>query len=434
MTKITGKAMFEGRSEVVQDLLNRPPLWVVRWGITVIVVLMLISLIGASQISYNEIVQARVVVTTLNPPVQIESKINGRILDVLVSADQKVNEGDILAVLDNGSRLQDVMRLKDRLTRFNPSDYKSMGEFLNSFPDNILLGALQEDYGSFVSDFQTFFFYENLKPNEREMSALSAQINEGIVLHRIQEGQVKLFKEELGLSEKNFLRSAKLCEGGAISDLDLEIVTRSFLADKGKLENLKINSAATLTNITNLKRELVKLEIIDSEKKRVLYQKLYGSLQKLKHSIFVWEQQYVIKSPTSGILTLFDVWAKNQNVKSGQVLFTVVQPNPGKLIGVVTLPVSNSGVVEIGQEVRIKLDNYPYTEWGSLKGHIESIAATPKNDKPQYTIYVKIESLNTSFNKLLKLRQEMHGNVEIITKKITVLERILYQFRKVTSR
>lgn len=54
----------------------------------------------------------------------------------------------------------------------------------------------------------------------------------------------------------------------------------------------------------------------------------------------------------------------------GNVLFTIVLQKIDSLVGRVLKAVLNSGKVKKRQEVVIKLDNYPYAEWGSIKGEI----------------------------------------------------------------
>ena len=104
------------------------------------------------------------------------------------------------------------------------------------------------------------------------------------------------------------------------------------------------------------------------------------------------------------------------------------------MIGRVTMPVQNSGKVKTGQDVIIKLDNYPYQEWGSLNGTISSISAVPKQGDALYTIFIEMDGLTTSFNKELDFKQEMQGTAEIVVEELTVLQRIFYQLREVFNR
>ena len=137
-------------------------------------------------------------------------------------------------------------------------------------------------------------------------------------------------------------------------------------------------------------------------------------------------------SPISGKVTLFDVWNQFQNVNEGEILFTVVPNDLEEIIGKVALPIRNSGKVKKGQKVLIKLDNYPFEEWGSLQGEIDNISEVPKQgEKAYYTLYISIDNLTTTYDKEIDFKQEMQGTAEIIVEELTILQRIFYQLRKV---
>ena len=105
------------------------------------------------------------------------------------------------------------------------------------------------------------------------------------------------------------------------------------------------------------------------------------------------------------------------------------------MIGRVTLPIRNSGKVKKGQKVIIKLDNYPFEEWGSLNGKISSISEVPKQGEQSfYTLFISLDDLKTSFGKNIVFKQEMQGTGEIVLEELTVLQRIFYQLRKVFDR
>lgn len=54
-------------------------------------------------------------------------------------------------------------------------------------------------------------------------------------------------------------------------------------------------------------------------------------------------------------------------------MFTVL-PHENPVYAELTLPTEGAGKVEQGQEVIIKLDNYPYLQFGSLIGKVENIS------------------------------------------------------------
>ncbi len=68
---------LEIRSEEVQEILDRIPNWTIRWGITLIFVLLLMALFLAWLIRYPDTIQGPVTLTTQTPPVKLVSQTSG---------------------------------------------------------------------------------------------------------------------------------------------------------------------------------------------------------------------------------------------------------------------------------------------------------------------------------------------------------------------
>ena len=421
------------RSNAVTEIMGQAPNWVIRWGITVVLLIVISIIIGASLISYDDIIPARITVTSFDPPVYIEARSSGKISNIYVKADQSVDQNEVLAIIENTANVEDVFWVKQRINEFqaNASDLDSMNII---FPFTRSLGEIQTAYYLFITQYQNYLLYLKNEPNQVQAKLLSDQIGEQKQLLEKQNNQLRLFNEELDLSLKAYQRQLSLLDSGVISTAQFETVSRAYLGDKQRLEGLKIQVSNTRISISTLNGNVSRLLLSDEETLYNNDQLLEEGIQNLKNAISDWEQRYVIQSPIPGKVTLFDVWNQYQNVDAGTVLFTVVPEKTGALVGRVVLPVQNSGKVNVGQEVIIKIDNYPHAEWGSLKGFVTNISSVPKQGLAEYAIQVSIVSLGTSFGKTMEFKQEMQGSAEIITEELTVLQRIFYQLREVLSR
>ena len=88
-----------------------------------------------------------------------------------------------------------------------------------------------------------------------------------------------------------------------------------------------------------------------------------------------------------------------------------------------------SGKVKIDQQVNIRLNNYPFEQFGMLVGKVESISTVPSGD--QYLIKISLPNgMTSSYNERLVFKQQLKGEVEVITEDLRLLERVFYQFRK----
>ena len=105
----------EIRSSNVQEILGHVPVWIVRWGITLITVIVLGVLTGSWFYQYPDIVRSPVMVTTENPPSPVVAKASGRIIALFVSDTQIVEQGQTLAVIENPADFEQVFQLKEKL-------------------------------------------------------------------------------------------------------------------------------------------------------------------------------------------------------------------------------------------------------------------------------------------------------------------------------
>ena len=103
------------RSEEVQEILGRPPRWIVRVGISIIFVVVAGLFVGSYFLKYPDILPATITVTTENLPAGVMAMTTGKIDTIAVTEKQTVKEGELLAVVRNPAKLEDVMTVKRML-------------------------------------------------------------------------------------------------------------------------------------------------------------------------------------------------------------------------------------------------------------------------------------------------------------------------------
>lgn len=100
------------------------------------------------------------------------------------------------------------------------------------------------------------------------------------------------------------------------------------------------------------------------------------SFNQLKKSITEWDA-YVLRSSISGQVSFMQIWTENQTINAGENTFVIIPKTQSDFLGKIKAPLLNSGKIKTGQEVNIRLANYPDREFGILKGKIKSISLTP---------------------------------------------------------
>lgn len=415
------------RSESVQDILTQPPHWMIRWGNTLILIILLMILLMSWFIKYPEFVPAPVVVTSQNPPEKIEARSSSKIEKIFIKDHQHVNKGDVLMVLQSTANYQDVLKLKKIIDSISPNQ-------LLSFPiaetAHFKLGELQGDYNNFAKAFQDENLFTRLQPYAPENLAANQSILEskGRITTLRQQKKLELAKAEL--TKKSYQRSQELYNQGVIAAVELESEKIKYLQAQQNLENINISLSQMEENISNLNKTKSGTAI-NTEKDKITYSSQTSQLfEQLRKSLEQWEQNYLIVSSTDGVASFQQFFGENQFVKSGDPILSILPDNKEALVGRMQIPTVNSGKVVTGQKVLIKLDNYRFQEYGIIEGKVQNVSLIPDEKGNYYVDIVLPKGLKTSYNKTLKFDKELRGNAEIVTQDLRLIERFFYQIRK----
>ena len=172
---------------------------------------------------------------------------------------------------------------------------------------------------------------------------------------------------------------------------------------------------------------------LDAANERAEYERaLEQSRQQLLAQIAQWREQYVITSPAEGCVSLQRYWSRNQHVSTGEVIASVVPNGELAVVGRMQVASASFGKVRTGQQVLVKLNGFPYMEFGVLHGTVHSISAVPEQQQTQsgtsivYTVEVEFPAdLRTSYRRELPLIQQMDGSGEIITDDMRLIEQFI---------
>jgi multidrug resistance efflux pump len=423
---------IEIKTEDVNELLKNVPRGIIRWGNSIFFVLMLIGLLLSFIIKYPDKLTAKVIITTKSPPVTLFAKINGRIIDLRTRNNQIVKQGDILLVIESTADYKSILIVDSVLANLKISSISTKQKIFSL----ILLLKDIEDMGDLTSSFlslkmnlNSYKLQMDINPQGKEIKMIESEISQYQSLQDYYERKENLFKEELALVKKDFERNERLFQTATISTKEYEERKREYLAASRTLEDIKIVSMNNKLSIKSLEKNRLQLLIQDYQTTINLQVSLIHSIENIKSEIEAWKRTYLLKASISGTISLFSYWNNNQYLKLGDEVLSIVPTERQEMIAKLILPIKNSGKLSIGQSVNIKLDNYIYQEYGMLRGKVNSISLMPL--KETYSVEVSLpNNLLTTYNKKLSYQQEMQGSADIITKDLSLFDRVFYQFRR----
>ncbi len=415
---------IEIRSEEIEEILGKAPNWIIRRGIAVIFLVILLIFIGSFIFKYPDTINSTIVITSENVPATIVAKSGGKITDIFVKDNQSVKKNEYLAVIENPANYIHVKEISDKLDTLKPFmldyDLNKISSF--NFDESYSLGDLQTPFSTFRKDLEDYSKFIDNDFQHKKIISIQEQIAKYKQMYSKLVNQQDIMQQKLVIGGNQFSRDSSLYSDKTIALADFEKSKTTLLDNKYSVVSSSATIDNTLISICQLEQSILELEQDYAEKKKTYELSLKESFDNLQSQIELWEQTYILKSPVDGTITFTKIWSVNQNVVSGDKVMTVIPKETSKILGKLTIPVSGSGKVKVGQRVNIKLVNYPFMEYGMIKGIIKSISLIPSDNT--YIAEVEFpDGLVTNYGKQLEFAQEMQGTAEIITEDMRLIER-----------
>lgn len=409
---------IEIRSEEVQEIISHVPNGLVRWGLTVMFIV-IASLLGVTWfIKYPDLLTAPVVITTTPAPVNLVARTSGRIQ--LLKQDQApCQAGEIVGIIQSNANLQAVLELEKQT--------------LNDLPISLSgsVGELQPFLSPFTQAQVNIMIFTETASFDKQIEQLTKQLTTYKKLNKALLAQQQLAKQELQLALQKFKTDSILFEQKVTAALDFNTAKTTWLQQQRNVRNLETGLINNELQAGQLQQQVTNLELQKAEQAQKLTLSVANARQELLSQLARWKEAYLLTAPIAGHVAYLGFLENDLNVEAGKPVFSVI-PDEGILIARAELPVQGSGRVKAGQQVNIRLANYPFEQFGLLRGTVQSVSEIPSEAK--YFINIELRpTLVTSQKRTIPFKQQLSGTTEIITEDLRLLERFLYELRRLVK-
>ena len=420
-------------SEEASEIIGKLPSWTIRWGITVIVGIMVGILIACWLIKYPQTIDSPITITTLNPPADLLARSDGKLDRIFVSDKEMVEKDQLIVLMYNTANYQDVCTVNDSLKKNLGKDYTEFvqGQWLLK---DYQLGDLQQTYEAFrliCMDYRHYVVTDNIR---KKKALLAAQIEKNKKYRGQLDRKNKLTKEDAQYEYANEQRYEMLYKKGLISKSDYENAVRGRLQTEQNKSGSEATLIATDLDIMQMKQQMIELDIQYDNEKTEYERQLNQYRQQLITAIEQWKYQYLIQTPIDGTITFVKYWSENQQIANKERFATVIPLDSIEIIGRMAVPTASFGKVATGQVVNVRLNSYPYMEYGVLKGKIRNISSVP-DDYNNYVVEIVFPNgMTTTYQKKLNMIQKMDGVAQIITEDMRLIERFIQPIKELFNR
>ena len=311
----------------------------------------------------------------------VDAPVGGRVIELDVALEGEVHAGDILVVLDSESERLQLAEANAKAEGIAPQ--------LEATRDT--LDAEERALGDLSHQSHAAIDGAKAKVKEAEVAARQAD-NEADRLEKLHTNG--------SVSEMEAVRARALSE-----QKDAQLA--ALQSESSRLNHeFHTNRDDRRTRIAGLQREVSKLDADLGA--------LRASIETIKHDI----DRRSIRAPANGKLGEVGTVRLGSVVKEGERIATIVAP--GKLRVVAQLPPASAlGRVKEGQLARVRLDGFPWTEFGDVTAQVTDVATEVREN------HARVELLILKHSPLVPLQHGMPASVEIEVEKASPMQLVL---------
>lgn len=146
--------------------------------------------------------------------------------------------------------------------------------------------------------------------------------------------------------------------------------------------------------------------------------------------------QHSLNASVDGVVTALNIRRPGVYVQPEQAIVEIA-PQGKPLVLSTFLPSAEAGFVKIGMPVHVKLDAYPYQEYGVFPGTVTSISPDSKPDDKLGQVYRVEIALNRNFvnakGEPIPLKAGQTGSAEIVTRQRRIADVLLDPLKKLQN-
>lgn len=385
-----------------------------------IISFILISVVISAIIKYPEKIIGRAFIVSKNHTNNIYAPTSGEIV-LLIKDNTYVKKGTLLALIKSTTDYSDLMKLKNQLKRIDINKNESSIDV--EFDKSLKLGEIQKFYYSFLLAIIECDNILKIDLAQQKINNIQNKLYRNTEREKILQKAKKVFADKSDIVNKSYEMDLSL--------FDAEAIVRDKI-DNSKLTVLDMKEKAILIDKND--QDLVhstgelsdEISLLKKDREKLVAAALFNvkkAFFELKTAIDYWEYNFAITAPISGIVEYCQPFLNStQFVKKESSLF-IILPKVENVYARGVMSANGYGKMQKNDTVYIKLRDFPFKEYGDLKGIIYN-----KSKVYHDTIYyidIKLDpNLKTTHNKKIDFSYNMPGSVEYYGKKRSLLQRI----------
>jgi membrane fusion protein len=271
---------------------------------------------------------------------------------------------------------------------------------------------------------------------ESERQRLTTQVQEHVSVLGQLDAQMIVQQARIALLEKMVDAGAQLRVKGLVSEVDQRHREETLLEQRQALISLNQQSTTRKGQLSEVRFNLAQLPFVQGEKLQSLRNDLSSTEQRVAE--VNGRNAYIVRAPIGGRVSLLQA-SVGQFADPRRLQMQIV-PSDSPLQAELFIPARAIGFVEVGQDVRLLFDSFPYQRFGTYHGRITKVSQTVllasdvaspiELKEPAYTATVTLDRPDITANgKKIPLQPDMSLKADIILEKRTLVDWIFAPLR-----
>ena len=427
----TAKQIRLTEENQLQEVLGPPPSWMLRWGISLVAILLIFGFLLSIWIKYPDVIPANIQITSTNPAVRVVALSNGQIEDILIADGDSVQANQLLLRLKTSASYSSVQAL-DSFVQAAQAFHLAQDYHSIQVPLSLSLGELQKPFADYIAALEDYQALLKTTEVEEIVQSVAAQIQFRKALHDSLMQQINTLEAQLQIGKTQLERQEKLVQDTSVSLAVKENAELNYLQQQQAIEVLRSQGVMNNIEIERLRKDNLNTRLSENRTsidKRLLCE---NAFQNLQSTLANWKLTKLITAPVAGQISMPQIWRTHQFVAVSQEVLTIIPDGKqATRLGKAEMPPARIGKVETGYQVNIRLASYPYREYGQIKGEVKHISPVPENELYYIEVQFPDTSLTTNgdllttYGDTIRFKEEMAGIAEVVTERRSLLERVL---------
>jgi HlyD family type I secretion membrane fusion protein len=350
--------------------------------------------------------------------------VPSKVARLMVQEGQAVQAGQVIAQLDTELEQQDVARLEQRL-KDGETELRQMQEVLER-------ARVQADARSTIA--QAAIRVQNVALNQARSQvttteAMLQDLRSDADAQTERLNRIKPLQEDGAVAVEQVFQVEQALRDRARTILDSQGNLQKSVSDAERIEEEMVQARADAERINQESEQhiqQVKLQITELQTK---INETKGLLESARSKL----NQGFLHAPVSGTVSTLNVRNVGEVVQPGQAIAEIA-PAGKPLVLSALVPSQKAGFIKPGMAVQVKLDAYPYQNYGIVPGEVTAISPDSKPDERLGQVY-RVE-IKLARSHIVKDHQEVRfqagqtASAEIVTRDRRIVEVLIDPIRQ----